>query len=199
MSRQLGDERRRYGRRSLRERFDDLLAWPGEHIPATIALIAFLGVGVAIALSRGLLVQPEQLVTGDCLFVRVAANQGDVRPIGEARDVIGAVLAGRMEKTACDGSHGHEVSAVTDVPLPSIEPGTLPTMLDRAAIEALAGPACTDVFEAYVGRAPEGSRFVTFAVAPDPPEWVASGGRTICLVARSDGGWMDRPARGSAE
>jgi hypothetical protein len=66
----------------------------------------------------------------------------------------------------------------------------------------LTAPLCDAAFAGYVGRPLGGSRFTTFPVVPDADgaeAWLNGGTRTVCLVARSDGHWMDHPARGSRE
>jgi putative regulator of septum formation len=142
------------------------------------------------------------LEVGDCLYVRAVADQSSDRPIGEPHDVAGALLAGEAERAACDASHGHEVSAVVVPALETLAPGATPTLLDHAQMQALTGPLCDAAFAAYVGHALSGSRYITFPVVPDTDAaagWAAGGRRTVCLVARADGQWMDHPARGSGE
>jgi hypothetical protein len=185
MPRELGDERARYGRKSWRERLEDVLDWPSSHSTLAGVLVAFVVVGLLVSASRGLRVDPDAIEVGDCLFVRATVAQPE-RPIGDQADVVKAVVAGSMEKAACDASHGHEVSRVVD----------LTTLGDpQADSEA----ACSRAFEAYVGHAEAASRFVTFAAVPTPPEQAAGATLGICLVARGDGQWMDHPARGSGE
>ena len=114
----------------------------------------------------------------------------------------GALLAGEAERAACDASHGHEVSAIVVPALETLAPGVTAAPLDHARMQALAEPLCDAAFEAYVGRALDGSRYITFPVVPDTDAavgWVIGGRRTVCVVARADGQWMDHPARGSGE
>ena len=201
-SRQVGDERARYGRRSWGERLGDVLAWPAAHRVATVLIIAFLAVGAWFFASRAGGLRAADLAIGDCLFVRTAAAQDEVRPIGEPAVVSDTLLAGGVERAGCNASHGHEVSAIVVPALPSAAPGDIGTLLDRGEIQSLTAPLCDAAFEAFVGRPMAGSRFTTFPVAPDAEgaaAWVAGGRRTVCLVARSDGAWMDHPARGSGE
>jgi hypothetical protein len=201
MSRQVGDERGRYGRKGLGERVEDMMGWPGDHPVAMVVLLAFVAVALLLVLARGQALRPGDLAVGDCLFVPTDAAGGETRPIGDDRVVAATLLSDGAERAACDASHGHEVSAVTPIPLPtiptdpSIDP--LPGLLDRASIERLARPVCERAFVDYVGMPSDESIYATFPVFPDPPDWVASGRGTICLVARDDGGWMDRPARAS--
>jgi len=155
-----------------------------------------------LALTTGARVTPADLQVGDCLFVRVVASQSDARPVGEPHDVAGALLAGGAERAGCDASHGHEVSAIVVPPVPSTAPGEVLPLLDHDQMEAATAPLCDAAFASYVGHALEGSRYVTFPVVPDTDggaAWVADGRRTICVVARSDGQWMDHPAHASGE
>jgi hypothetical protein len=200
VSRQLGDERARYRRLSLREQLDELLAWPATHRIAAALIVAVLIIGLLLAFTGGLLVAPESLAVGDCLFVRTSANQADARPIGEIDEVSATLVAGGAERASCSASHGHEVSAIVFGPTPSVVRGELRAeTLDADAIRRVMQPLCDAAFAGYVGRSLAGSRYVTFPVAPQPQTWIAEGGRTICLVARADGEWMDHPARESGE
>ena len=207
MPRELGDERARYGRKGVREQLGDVLDWPREHrFAAGIIVIVIVG-ALLLAAVRGRFVDYRDLAVGDCLFVPTAAarDPSSTRPVGEPDAVVAVILSGGGERAACDASHGHEVSAVVMAePLPTlctpVPPCEMPSgVLDRAAIELLVRPACDAAFAGYVGRALAGSRYVTFPVAPEPVAWLAGGRRTVCLVARADGMWMDHPARGSGE
>lgn len=155
-----------------------------------------------LVVTRGSGVGAGELAVGDCLYVRAAASQSSDRPIGAPDDVAAALLAGGAERAACTASHGHEVSAIVVPALETLAPGVMPTVLDKAKMASLTQPLCAAAFGAYVGRSVEDSRYVTFPVVPDvegAAAWVAGGRRTVCLVARSDGQWMDHPARGSGE
>lgn len=201
MHRELGDERTRYGRKDLREQLGDAIGWPASHRFATgIIVVVILG-ALLISLSQGRFEDPRSLAVGDCLYVPTAAalDPTSTRPIGDAAAVELIVVAGVAQKAGCTASHGHEVSAIVTGPEPSPRGTGIGTLFDRDAIHRLARPLCESAFAAYVGRALDGSAFVTFPVVPDAAEWVAGGRRTICLVARNDGTWMDHPARGSGE
>jgi hypothetical protein len=202
-SRKLGDERARYGRKSLREQLGDVIGWIAIHRVATAMVVGFLAVGLLLAGTQGLQVDPASLAVGDCLYVRTDAAQGDDRPIGDEHDVALTLLAGGAERASCAVSHGHEVSAiVTPAVLPTPSPGATPALLDATSIRAVTGPLCNAAFAGYVGHALDGSRYATFPVVPDAggaAAWLNDGRRTICLVARADGQWMDHPARASGE
>ncbi len=201
MVRELGDERKRYGRKSFREQLGDAIAWPGSHrFAAGVALVIIAG-AVLIAIASGRPEDPRDLAVGDCLYVPTAAalDPTSIRPIGEAADVEPIVVAGGAQKAGCRASHGHEVAAILIGPEPSTRPSGISIAFDRNAIHRLMQPLCEAGFPDYVSHALAGSAFVTFPVVPEASEWIAGGRRTICLVARNDGNWMDHPARGSGE
>jgi hypothetical protein len=201
MHRELGDERARYGRKSLREVLDDALAWPGSHRFAA-GVIAIVVVGaILIALISGRAEDARNLAVGDCLYVPTAAalDPTATRPIGAEGDVELLVMGGGAQKAGCGASHGHEVSAILTGPEPGPRASGIGTAFDRDAIHRLMQPLCEAAFEGYVGRPLQGSALVTFPVVPEAPAWLAGARRTICLVARNDGTWMDHPAQGSGE
>jgi Septum formation len=159
-------------------------------------------VGAVLWALRGVTVGPDDLAVGDCLYVPAVADQTSDRPIGEPHDVAAALIVEGGERAACDASHGHEVSAIVAAPTFSGSPGASGDLPNHDQMEGLAAPLCEAAFGAYVGRPLEGSTYVTFPVVPDSEHaaaWVASGKPTVCLVARSDGQWMNHPARGSGE
>ena len=207
MPRELGDERARYGKKGLRERLEDVIAWPVEHRFATGVIVIVVAGALLLASLRGRAATLADLAVGDCLFVPTAAARDDAssRPIGEEPVVLDFLLTGGAERAACTASHGHEVSAIVTPTLPTVPtraPGEMSNLLDEAAMRALTAPLCEDAFEAYVGRPLDESRYVTFPVVPGvdgAAAWIAGGRRTACLVARADCQWMDHPARESGE
>jgi hypothetical protein len=201
MHRELGDERDRYGRRSLRERVEDALAWPGGHRFATGVILVVIAGALLLSVARGRTTSLRDLAVGDCLYVPTAAalDPSSPRPIGEAAAVEEVILTAGAQEAACTASHGHEVAAILTSPEPTVQTGVLGQALDRDLIRREAQPQCDAAFEGYVGHPLAGSRYVTFPVAPEPQAWLDGGRKTVCLVARADGGWMDHPARGSAE
>lgn len=202
MPREFGDERTRYGRRSLREQIDDALAWPAGHRFATGVILVVVVGALLLSLGSGRFENPGSLAIGDCLYVPTTAAKDPVstRPIGDAAAVELIVIAGGAQEASCTASHGHEVSAIVTGPDPGVPGGTgIGTLFDRDAIHQLTRPLCEAEFPGYVGHALAGSLYVTFPVVPEAPAWIAGGRRTTCLVARNDGVWMDRPARGSGE
>ena len=202
MRRELGDERKRYGRKTFREQLGDAIAWPGSHQFAA-GVIAVVVVGaLLIAYASGHFEDPRTLTVGNCLYVPTAAalDPTSTRPIGDAAAVELIVVAGGAQKAGCTASHGHEVSAILSGPEPSLPRASgIGTLFDRDAIHRLMQPLCEAAFADYVGHSLVGSAFVTFPAVPEAPQWIAGGRRTICLVARNDGTWMDHPARGSGE
>ena len=193
MHRELGDERARYGRKGLGERLSDVLSWPGSHRAATVILLLIVVGGALLYVATARPVDIRGLAVGDCLYIPTDAAKDPTaaRPIGEPGAVEAVILQDGAERAGCTASHGHEVSAIVIAPESSVA--------DRDAIHLLTQPLCDAAFSGYVGHALAGSTFVTFPVVPDPPQWVADGRRTVCLVARRDGGWMDHVARGSGD
>lgn len=117
-------------------------------------LALFVAVTLFLALTRGQHPAPADLAVGDCLYIRTASAADATRPIGDPQEVSQVLLAGGAERAGCDASHGHEVSG----------------FLDLAKVHypfADAQARCRDAFAPYVGRALDGSAFMTFAVVPD--------------------------------
>jgi hypothetical protein len=162
------------------------VGWPRRNPVATAVIVGFLVVGCLIAAARVMLVNPLELAVGDCLFVRTAAAQDETAPIGGPSVVTAALFEGRAERTSCNASHGHEVSAVVDL-----------RTLDYPLPETRA--RCVEAFQPYVGRAAGGSIYMTFAALATPEQQQAGAYLGICLVARADGSWVDHAARGSGK
>jgi hypothetical protein len=191
MSRQVGDERARYGTKSVRERLDDLWQPIGRHPWWVVAVLAVAAIGTWLTLvSRP--VPVAEIRAGDCLYVPTAAVGTD-QPIGEPADVERVLLAGGAQEAGCTASHGHEVSAVVALGFPVASGQTVTPQTLRLTAQA----QCDAAFAVYVGHPLEGSRYRTFAALPTS-EAFSGGSRTgFCLVARADGQWMDAPARNS--
>lgn len=199
MHRELGDERARYGRKTLREQLDDAFAWPARNRAATaIVLIVVVG-GAVLWLAGNRAVELGRLAVGECLYVPTAAANDPVstRPIGDSAAVEDVILVRGAERADCTASHGHEVSAIVVGPEPSAIPVPTRGVLDRDAIRRATRPLCEAAFAGYVGHDLAGSAYTTFPVAPEATAWLAAGRTTVCLVARVDGQWMGQPARGS--
>jgi hypothetical protein len=168
------------------EQVRDALAWPASHHFATDIILVVIVGAVLLSTTAGIFRDPRQLAVGDCLFVRTGTAPDDPKPIGDEQAVTTAVIAGLAEVAGCSASHGHEVSALVDL-------ASLQSVLSEAQA------ACAQAFPAYVGRALDGSRYVTFAAVPTAEAQAAGAKQAICLVARADGQWMDHAARGSGE
>lgn len=201
MHRELGDERTRYGRRSWREQLDDAIAWPGSHRFAAGIIIGVIVGALLLSATRGRPTSRGDLEVGDCLYVPTAAAQDPVstRPIGDASAAEDVVVAGGAQEASCTASHGHEVAAIVTGPDAGAAASAAPGLFDRDAIHRLTKPMCEAAFPGYVGHALAGSVYETYPIVPEAPAWIANGRRTVCLVARVDGQWMDQPARGSGE
>ena len=199
--RELGDERARYGRKSLREQLGDAFAWPGTHRFATGVILVVVAGALLLSAIRGRSASLHDLAVGDCLYIPTesALDPSSTRPIGDAGAVELVVVEGGAQQAGCTASHGHEVAAILTGPEASARGDGIGTLLDRDAINRLTQPLCEAAFAGYVGRALADSAFVTFPVVPEPQAWVQGGRQTVCLVARADGQWMDHPARGSGE
>src|SRR5512135_860498 len=195
--RQLGDERTRYGRKTLVEQAGDVVDAMRAH-PVALGVV---GVIVAIAailwFLSGRPVKPADLSVGDCLYVALPSNV-DVtpdRPIGQPGDVEAVLMTGGAEMAPCNGSHGHEVSAIVGLALP-LPSGVVST---QATLRSYAQTVCDQAFSGYVGHPLTGSTYQTFAAVPATDAWNAGQRSGVCLVARADGGWMTHPARNSGE
>ena len=196
MSRELGDERARYSRRSPRDRAVEVIDWVRAHPVAAAVIALFIGVVAIQFVAPGRSARAADLRVGDCLYVRTP-NSMDVgpgaRPIGDQTTVEAVLMGGGAEQASCTASHGHEVSALVEVPaVPPVPSGVsvLPT------VRAEAETACQAAFQGYVGHPLSSSNYETFAALPATSEAVAD---AVCLVARRDGQWMNHPARGSGE
>lgn len=193
MSREIGDERRRYSRRSLRDRVIEVIDWLKGHPAAASVLALFLGVVAIQLLAPARSALPSDLHVGDCLYIRTPQSMDvgpGARPIGDVVTVEGVLMGGGAEQAGCNTSHGHEVSALLDLVTPSEGFGGSGDPVTKACVEAFAG---------YVGHSLDGSIYETFAAVPTPNEIAAGADGAICLVARRDGQWLTHPARGSGE
>ncbi|MBI3751154.1 MAG: hypothetical protein HY263_05805 [Chloroflexi bacterium] len=196
MSREIGDERQRYSRRSLRDRGIEVIDWLKGHPAAAAVLALFLGVAAIQIVAPARSALPADLQVGDCLYIRTPQSMDvgpGARPIGDQLAVESVLMGGGAEQAGCNTSHGHEVSGRVEVPaVPPVPPGVsvVPT------VRAEANTACATAFSGYVGHALAGSIYETFAALPPTFDGTAE---AICLVARRDGQWMTHPARASGE
>ncbi|TAK02343.1 MAG: hypothetical protein EPO36_02395 [Chloroflexota bacterium] len=183
-------ERDRYTRMTLRDQLEGLLDWIRGHRLLVIALLVAAIYVVTQLILPPPTVRPNDLRVGDCLFVRTASmsDLGSDAPIGDPALVGVSLLSGGADRAPCGASHGHEVSAVLELP-------AAPAAGQQAGLER----DCAAAFEPYVGRALIASSYETFAVVPTAAQWDAGIHRAICLIARVDGQWMTHPARASGE
>jgi hypothetical protein len=193
--RQLGDERSRYGRKTVRDQAGELIDTLRGH-PVAIGLVVLaFAIGAGLWLLSGRPVKPGELAIGDCLYVPIPSSIGVSadQPIGQPADVEAVLMTGGAETAPCTGAHGHEVSSIVglQVPRPS---GFVET---QVTLRAYAQTACEQAFPGYVGHPLAGSAYITFAAVPTIDAWNAGQGLGVCLVARADGQWMNHPARGS--
>ncbi len=189
--RQVGDERARYGRKSVGERLDDLWDTLARYRLWLVGAAVVMAIGAWFAvMSRNVTV--DRLAVGDCLYIPTTAadDPTTTAPIGVERDVEAALFGGGAEAAGCSSSHGHEVSAL--IPLAT----AATTQADaRTAVQA----TCDAAFAAFVAHGIAGSQFATFAAVPTPDQWDSGERTAVCLVARADGQWMTTPARGSGD
>jgi hypothetical protein len=195
--RQLGDERGRYGQKSLGEQAGDVVDALRRHPVAVGVAAVVVAIAAILWFLSGRPVRPEDLAVGDCLYVPIPASI-DIspdRPIGAPSDVEQVLMAGGAETASCTGSHGHEISAIVGLGLPRAS-GVVET---QANLRQYAQGVCDEAFAGYVGHPISGSVYQTFAAVPTIEAWNAGPVDGLCLVARADGNWMSHPARNSGE
>jgi len=195
--RRLGDERTRYGRKSIREQAADVVAGLRSHPVAVGVVVVVFGIAAVLWLLAGRPVGVADLRVGDCLYVPLPATV-DVntdRPIGEPADVEQVLMTGGAETASCSSSHGHEVAAIVDLGPPPAS-GAAPT---QDSLRSYALTLCAQAFPGYVGHPMAGSIYQVLAAVPSVDAWSAGQRSGVCLVARADGQWMTHPARDSGE
>lgn len=190
-------ERDRYGRASVAEHVGDTASWLRAHPRGALALIVVVMLGVGSAVGRPTSFGLAGVETGDCLFVRTPSSVSVVpvdAPIGSVEDVRRTLAGGGAEAAPCDSSHGHEVSAVVNLPDPAdaVFPGA------KALLERVT-PTCDDAFAVFIGHDREGSAYDTTAVVPSRSGWEGGQRRAVCLVFGRDGRFLDHQAHGSGE
>jgi hypothetical protein len=198
----MGDERARYRRATIRDRAVEAVEAIRANPRRSLLIAAIVALGAYASLRGVGAATIERLGVGDCLYVRTSAvmqTGAGARPIGEPGEVETVLDADQAEHAPCDQSHGHEVVAVVTFPLPTpASPGSMPVAPPPSETRALVQPRCEDAFPAYVGHALAGSRYVVFSVVPFASSPL-NGTLGVCLLARADGQWMSKPARGSGE
>lgn len=164
---------------------------------AALVIVAVVALALGSILDRPVSIGLSDVVVGDCLFVRTPSAVNYLPsevPIGPVAEVRGALASGAAERTRCEGSHGHEVSAVIELedPADAAHPG-------EDALLARVTATCEAAFAGFVGRDREGSAYDTVAVVPSRPGWSGGERRAACLVFGRDGRFLDHQARGSGE
>ena len=190
-------ERERRGGPAVVQHVGDTSGWLLTNRRGALVLVAVLALAFGSVLGRPLSIGLADIALGDCLFIRTASARSYLPvefPIGSAPEVQRALAAGEAERTDCDASHGHEVSAV--VTLEGLPGAAYPedgTLADSVM------PTCEAAFAEFVGRAREGSAYDTVAVVPSRSGWTGGERRAVCLVFGRDGRFLDHQARGSGE
>ena len=181
-------ERDRYRRASFEEQIGGAIEsfWHNR----TARLVAAIGLAwyLVIRLISPQVIGFEQLVAGDCVYIRALQDPSLVsRLAGSVSAVRTALLEQGAERASCDQSHSHEVAFVADLadPVPTAYPGS-------AALEARESEACRVSMDVYVGAA---DAFELIVVPPDAARWDGGIRRVVCLLGRRDGAFLDRPAR----
>lgn len=175
----------------------DTAAWFRQNRRGFGLVIVIVVAALSLSTSRPKEVRLEVLEVGDCLFIRTPATTSLTQPvpaIGSLEDVRLTAASGGSARTPCEGSHGHEVSAI--VPLEGAATDPYPGQVELLEIVA---PACPAAFGAFVGHPLEGSTYDTAAVVPSRSGWGVGDRRAACLVFGRDGRFLDHQARHSGE
>jgi hypothetical protein len=181
----------KYRRAGIREQvagtWNDFMGRPGLVALALVILGGFLVLRIVLPVTVTL----ADLESGDCLYVPVPSQDLAGGPaIGIDSEIRAQLLSTGAERASCTMSHGHEVAGVLRVvgePLAPF-PGT-------AALEGPAAGACLADATSYLGRDVAGSPYSILVVMPDEARWMEGLRTGVCLVHRTDGRFMDRPAR----
>jgi len=177
--------------------FSDTAAWFRLNPRGFGLVIVIVIAALSLSTSRPKEVRLEALEVGDCLFIRTPATTSltpQVPEIGSLEDVRETAASGGTARTPCEGSHGHEVSAI--VPLEGAATDPYP---GQDLLLELVAPACPEAFGAFVGHLLEGSTYDTAAVVPSRSGWGVGDRRAACLVFGRDGRFLDHQARNSGE
>ena len=148
-------EREKYGRASIAEQLGGELAVLRRNTPLLALIAALIGGWLILTLSEPPPVRVGEARAGDCLYIHALDADTDNaggRPIGSDGAVISALFRGGAERAGCDASHSHEVADawVLDDPLVAAYPG-------QGELTRREQARCEAAFEAYVGRASDGS------------------------------------------
>jgi hypothetical protein len=186
-------ERDRYRRASwaeqVREGFLGFWRSRTARIVAAILLVGFL----LLRVTTPEVIRMSELAANDCIYLRPAGASDPVAPARVAGTPAELERYDLAERASCDLSHSHEVSAVFTVG----EPGD--AYLSLGAMTDAYGGTCVAAFEPYIGRAADGSRYVTALAIPSVNAWRDGVRSAACLVFNGDRSLLDHRARGSRE
>jgi len=191
------EERQRPRRFDLGEQLDATRTFMRSHRRAAGIFIVVGALGFASVAGRPISVGLADLAVGDCLFIRTGSAISIVPasiPIGSPDEAQTALAVGDAETASCAGSHGHEVSLVTD-----LDGATGAAYPGSVELREQLLPRCLTAFETFVGRPAEGSAYDTAAVVPHRNGWNRGNRRAVCLVFGRDGRFLDHQARDSGE
>lgn len=177
--------------------FSDTAAWFRQNRRGFGLVIVVVIAALSLSTTRPKEVRLEALEVGDCLFIRTPATTSlapQVPAIGSLEEVRLTAASGGSVRTPCEGSHGHEVSAI--VPLEGAVTDPYP---GQDLLLVPVAPACAAAFGAFVGHPLGGSTYDTAAVVPSRSGWGVGDRRAACLVFGRDGRFLDHQARNSGE
>jgi len=175
----------------------DTAAWFRQNRRGFGLVIVIVVAALSLSTSRPKEVRLEVLEVGDCLFIRTPATTSLNQPvpaIGSLEEVRLTAASGGSVRTPCEGSHGHEVSAI--VPLEGAVTDPYP---GQDLLLVPVAPACAAAFGAFVGHPLGGSTYDTAAVVPSRSGWGVGDRQAVCLVFGRDGRFLDHQARYSGE
>jgi len=181
----------------------DTAAWFRQNPRGFGLVIVIVIAALSLSTSRPKEVRLEALEVGDCLFIRTPATTSltlQAPAIGSLEEVRLTAASGGGERTPCNGSHGHEVSAVVPLSVTffdDFEGAATDAYPGEDPLLELAAPACPAAFGAFVGHPLEGSTYDTAAVVPSRSGWGAGDRQAVCLVFGRDGRFLDHQARHS--
>jgi hypothetical protein len=189
-------ERERYPRASIAEQVRGELAIVRRSPPLLALVVALVGGWLILTLTRPQPFHVDAARAGDCLYIHAAdADTGNTggRPIGSDGAVVSSLFLGGAERAGCDASHSHEVADawVLGNPPDAAYPG-------QGELTRREEARCEAAFEAYVGRASEGSSLALTVAVPPPGSWEDGSRVAVCLVRNRDGSFLSGHAAGSA-
>lgn len=186
-------ERDRYRRASWAEQVHEGFLGFWRNRTARLVAAILLGGLLVLRVITPNVVRLSDLAPGDCIYLRTPESSDLLGPPRLPATPADLQQYDTVERAACDLSHSHEVSAVLFLgAAASAYPGLDAMVTDFAA-------RCDPAFEAYVGRARDGSRYATALAPPNSDTWRDGIRKGLCLVFRADGRLMDHRAGDSRE